>query len=163
VLKKFFEPRTTRNTRKIQTVPPEAFGVRVFRNAIPKSFAFLATFSDGHFCKLFKIIWLRQRRAKYFAVLSVFYPLCHPSASRPTRFSLRGFPGKMQSQGNVCQGNGKKPSPDYSPDNHSPDFSGHSKLPLQSSLWLRLYRAVYFAVNSVSWKGVAVPTFDILY
>ena len=31
VLKKSFEPRTTRNRRKIQTVPPEAFRVRVFR------------------------------------------------------------------------------------------------------------------------------------
>jgi hypothetical protein len=33
------------------------------------------------------------------------------------------FTGKIQSQGNDCQGNGKKRSQVYSPDNHSPDCS----------------------------------------
>ena len=44
-------------------------------------------------------------------------------------------------QGNVCQGNGRGPRLDYSPDNHSPDFS--PALPIlrwssPCSFWLRL-------------------------
>jgi hypothetical protein len=40
----------------------------------------------------------------------------------PRRSPVRHLAGKIQSQGNVCQGNEKKPVQDYS-DNHSPDFS----------------------------------------
>jgi hypothetical protein len=57
----------------------------------------------------------------------------------------------MQSQGNVCQGNGKKRFEDYSPDNHSPDFSpAFSILHPPSSL---------FALIMAGWAGQLVhPT-----
>ena len=41
----------------------------------------------------------------------------------PRRSPVRHLAGKIQSQGNVCQGNEKEPVQDHSPDNHSPDFS----------------------------------------
>jgi hypothetical protein len=52
-------------------------------------------------------------------------------------------------QGNVCQGNGRGPRLDYSPDNHSPDFS--PALPIlrwssPCSFWLRLAGAGHFAL-----------------
>jgi len=39
------------------------------------------------------------------------------------RSPVRHLAGKIQSQGNVCQGNEKEPVQDHSPDNHSPDLS----------------------------------------
>jgi hypothetical protein len=50
-------------------------------NAILKSFVSLATFSDAHFCKLFKIIWLRLRRANFIRGRLLF--LSQPCPSIP--------------------------------------------------------------------------------
>jgi len=75
---------------------------------------------------------------------------CAPSESRMSD-ELPGehFNRKIQSQGNLCQGNGKRRFPDYSPDNHSPDICPVFSILHPSSLWLRLaaLRLCAFALN----------------
>jgi hypothetical protein len=44
-------------------------------------------------------------------------------------------------QGNVCQGNGRGPRLDYSPDNHSPDIS--PALPISMFILVAAGRAVF--------------------
>jgi len=57
----------------------------------------------------------------------------------PGRSPIGHFTEKMQSQGNKCQGNGKKRFQDYSPDNHSPDICPAFSIRHPPSwLWLRL-------------------------
>jgi hypothetical protein len=66
-------------------------------------------------------------------------PAIRQHHAHPARFQVRHFMGKIQCQGNVCQGNGKKRFLDYSPDNHSPGISPAFAIPHPpSSLWLRL-------------------------
>ena len=65
---------------------------------------------------------------------------CNPPASRISgKIPEPSFCGKIQSQGNGCQGNGNKRFQNHSPDNHSLDISpACSSRPPTSSLWLQL-------------------------
>jgi hypothetical protein len=57
----------------------------------------------------------------------------------PEILPIRYFTGKSQSQGNGCQGNGKKRFQNHSPDSHSLDMSpAFSIRHPPSSPWLRL-------------------------
>jgi hypothetical protein len=62
-----------------------------------------------------------------------------PVLEYPGRFPVCHFTGKIQSQGNICQGNGEKRFQDDSPDNERPDiFPAFSIRRPPASLWLRL-------------------------
>jgi len=77
-----------------------------------------------------------------------------------TRCSVRRCKGKIQSQGNDCQGNGERPFQVHSPDNHCPDCSPASSI-LQppTSPWLRLAALRSFAANT-EWPGALTTDWD---
>ena len=81
-------------------------------------------------------------------------------SSISNRILTRRFAGKSQSQGNVCQRNGKKNLQFYSPDNDSLDSSGLSSLHPASSLWLRPAALCSFAFFCVLLRPHPVRIFS---
>ncbi|MGA2557406.1 MAG: hypothetical protein ABSG04_14165 [Verrucomicrobiota bacterium] len=54
-------------------------------------------------------------------------------------FRFSDLPEKSRSQGNVCQGNGRRRFTDDSPDNHSPDFSPALSVSIRVHPWFNAF------------------------